>query len=122
MRTTEFEEQLRQRCTPLDERLCDIKKSDAVMKEFQDKRDLLGTEMWSNCAKLMVDGYKNQLLQAIVLIEDIKSFILAEGRGAEKTELLDQLDDWLTQYRGEYERNKKIMDMVKQLERSYERT
>lgn len=112
---TDFDEALKAKCVPLDEMLCDLKKSDAVMKEFTTKRDVLGGDMWSNCAKLMVDGYKNQLLQAIVLIEDIKSFILAEGRGAEKTELLDQLDDWLTQFRGEYERNRKVMDLVKQL-------
>lgn len=117
---TNFDEALKAKCVPLDERLCDIKKSDAVMKEFQDKRDLLGTEMWSNCAKLMTAGYKSQLLEIIVLIEDIKSFILAEGR-VEKTELLDQLDEWLSHYRGEYERNRKVMDLVKQLDRNKER-
>lgn len=117
METTEFDKQLKMRCAPLDERLCDIKKSDAVMKEFQEKRDLLGADMWSNCAKLMVSGYKGQLLEIIVLIEEIKSFILSEGRSVEKTELLDQLDEWLSHYRGEYEQNRKVMDMVKQLDK-----
>lgn len=115
MKTTDFEEQLKNRCAPLDERLCDIEKSDAVMKAFESKRDVLGVDSWSECAKLMVSGYKGQLLEIIVLIEDIKSFILSEGRGAEKAKLLDQLDDWLTQFRGEYERNRKVMDLVKQL-------
>lgn len=113
----DFEKELKARCAPLDGMLCDLKRSDAAMKEFTTKRDVLGSELWAESAKLMVDGYKSQLLQAIVMIEDIKNFINSDDSRSElKDNMLAQLNEWLAIYKEEYERNKKIRDMVKLLD------
>lgn len=114
---TNFEEALKMKCVPLDEMLCELKKSDETMKEFTTKRDVLGSDLWSESAKLMVDGYKSQLLQAIVMIEDLKTFINGDDSRSElKDNMLAQLNEWLAIYKEEYERNKKIRDMVKLLD------
>lgn len=116
-----FENELKQRCAPLDEILCDLKKSDAIMKEFETKREMLGTELWIEAGKLMVDGYKSQLLQAIVMIEEIKSFINADNSTSDvKTSMLEQLNEWLDSCRKEYEKNKKLRDAVKEFDKRKE--
>lgn len=115
---TELEKQLKAKCAPLDEMLCDLKRSDAAMKEFEGKRETLGDELWSECAKLMVDGYKNQLLQAIVAIEDIKIFINKDSSKSKvKEEMLIQLNEWLPALKEEYEKNKQLRDLVRQFEK-----
>ena len=114
---TNFDEALKTKCATLDLMLCDLKKSDSVMKEFTTKRDVLGSELWSESAKLMVDGYKSQLLQVIVMIEDIKTFINSDDSRSElKDNILAQLNEWHTFYKGEYERNKEVRDLVRQLD------
>lgn len=116
MEKKNFEEELKAKCAYLDDVLCELHKSDAVMKEFTDKRDILGVELWSGAAMLMVDGYKSHLLQAIVLMEEIRSFINNDNSVSDlKTQMLDQIGSWLSWCRDEYERNKKVSDMVKQL-------
>lgn len=117
MTMTAFEETLKMKCAPLDGMLCDLKRSDAAMKEFTTKRDVLGSKLWAESAKLMVDGYKSQLLQAIVMIEDLKTFINSDDSKSElKDNMLAQLNEWLAIYKEEYERNKKMRDLVRQLD------
>ena len=113
-----FEETLKTKCAQLDEMLCEQKKSDAVMKEFATKRDVLGSQLWSDSAKLMVDGYKSQLLQAIVMIEDIKTFINSDDSQSEfKDNMLDQLNEWHSALKTEYEKNKRFRDIVRNYEK-----
>ena len=115
METTNFEEALKIKCAPLDEMLCDLKKSDEIMKEFITKRDILGIELWTESAKLMVDGYKSQLLQAIVAIEDLKNFVNSNNSRSElKDNMLAQLNEWHALYKEEYERNRKLREIVRQ--------
>lgn len=114
----EFEKELELRRAPLDEIRSDLRRSDAVMKEFETKRDVLGDELWKESAKLMVDGYKNQLLQAIVVAEGLKTFINSnDSHSEEMYKYLAQLDEWLAHYKDEYEKNKKLRDIVRNFEK-----
>lgn len=119
MTEKEYAVLLKEKFAPMGEMIVTLQKSDRIMKDFVNQQKILGDKFWGESAQLMIEGYKSQLLQLIVMIEDVKEYVLNDGEPMNhaKTDLLNSLNSGLSIYCSEYKRNKSVMDEVRKLNR-----